>query len=201
MNIPPRITPEEEYEIFQNWNRENRNRLIEGNISLAMYVRNKFRNTGADKEELLSTAFVGLVKAANTFDVDKGYKFSTYAAKCMETEILYYLRRTKKQKAEVPIEAQVFRKNGEKPIVLQDMIPDAKAFVEITYMEDREQIKVLKQCLSDKEEELLRMWESEMKQNEIANVLGISQSFVSRKLKKIFEKMRRSEECSIRETL
>ena len=84
---------------------------------------------------------------------------------------------------------------------MQDMIPDAKAFVEITSMEDREQIKALKQCLSDKEEELLRMWESEMKQNEIANVLGISQSFVSRKLKKIFEKMRRSEECSIRETL
>lgn len=96
MNIPTQITPEEECKIFSNWNHENRNRLIEGNISLAMYVRNKFSNTGADKEELLSTAFVGLVKAANTFDVDKGYKFSTYAAKCMETEILHYLRRTKK---------------------------------------------------------------------------------------------------------
>lgn len=96
MNIPPQITPEEEYEIFQNWNRENRNRLIEGNIRLAMHVVNKFNNVNIDKEELLSTAFVGMVKAANTFDVDKGYKFSTYAIRCMEAEILNYLRRTKK---------------------------------------------------------------------------------------------------------
>lgn len=193
MNIPPQITPEEEYEIFQNWNRENRNRLIEGNIKLAMHVVNKFNNVNIDKEELLSTAFVGLVKAANAFDVDKGYKFSTYAVKCMETEILYYLRRTKKQKAEVSIETQVFHKDGAKPIVLQDIIPDEKAFAGITSVEDRAQIKALKQCLTDKEEELLGMWKSGMKQKDIANVLGTKQSVVSRKLKKIFEKMRRSE--------
>lgn len=85
-------------------------------------------------------------------------------------------------------------------ITIKDTICDKKALAKIKEAEDKEQINALKRCLSNDEKELLRMWESGMKQNDIANVLGRTQPLVSRKLKKIFEKMRRSEECLNRAT-
>lgn len=193
MDIPARITPEEEREIYSDLNKQSKKRLIEGNILLAVHTVNKF-NLPGEKEEFLSVAFLGLTKAASTFDPKRQIKFSTYASVCMKKEILFFLRNQKKKSRDISFETEFrSRQKTNNICVLKDMVSDSAADEMLESVEDKERLRALKTCLNKGELNLLEMWESGMLQSDIAEVFDTTQSNISRKLKKIFKKMRDSE--------
>ena len=193
MDIPARITPEEEREIYSDLNEQSKKRLIEGNILLAVHMVNKL-NLPGEKEEFLSVAFLGLTKAANTFDPEREIKFSTYAAVCMKKEILFFLRNQKKKSRDISFETEFrLRQKTDNICTLKDMVSDSAADEILESVEDKERLQALKACLNKRELNLLEMWESGMLQSDIAEIFGTTQSNISRKLKKIFKKMRDSE--------
>lgn len=193
MDIPARITPEEEREIYSDLNEQSKKRLIEGNILLAVHMVNKL-NLPGEKEEFLSVAFLGLTKAANTFDPEREIKFSTYAAVCIKKEILFFLRKQKKKSRDISFETEFrLRQKTDNICTLKDMVSDSAADEILESVEDKERLQALKACLNKRELNLLEMWESGMLQSDIAEIFGTTQSNISRKLKKIFKKMRDSE--------
>lgn len=193
MDIPARITPEEEREIYSDLNEQSKKRLIEGNILLAVHMVNKL-NLPGEKEEFLSVAFLGLTKAANTFDPEREIKFSTYAAVCIKKEILFFLRKQKKKSRDISFETEFrLRQKTDNICTLKDMVSDSAADEMLESVEDKERLRALKTCLNKRELNLLEMWESGMIQSDIAEVFGTTQSNISIKLKKIFKKMRDSE--------
>lgn len=193
MDIPARITPEEEREIYSDLNEQSKKRLIEGNILLAVHTVNKL-NLPGEKEEFLSVAFLGLTKAASTFDPKRQIKFSTYASVCMKKEILFFLRNQKKKSRDISFETEFrSRQKTDNICTLKDVVSDSVADEMLESVEDKERLRSLKACLSKRELNLLEMWESGMLQSDIAEVFNTTQSNISRKLKKIFKKMRDSE--------
>ena len=199
--FPKPLTPDEEkvyLERFQDGDREARGVLIERNMRLVAHVAKKYQNTDYSMEDLLSVGTIGLIKAVDTFRLDKGIRLGTYAAKCVENEILMLLRASKRLSREVSIYEPIgVDKDGES-ISLVDVIEmENREVLEelILDQEIKELYDTYESALKDQEKEVIRMryglFGKEPKtQREIAAKLGISRSYVSRIEKKALGKLR-----------
>ena len=179
---------------------EARSRLIENNLRLVVYIARKFDNTSVGVEDLISIGTIGLIKAINTFNVDKKIKLATYASRCIENEILMYLRRNNKTKMEVSIDEPLNVDWDGNELLLSDILGTDE---DVIYrdLEDETEKKLLNLAigrLAPREQKIVRLRyglgsESgdEMTQKEVADLLGISQSYISRLEKKIMKRLKK----------
>lgn len=183
--------------------KEARSRLIEHNLRLVVYIAKKFDNTAVGVEDLISIGTIGLIKAINTFNIDKGSRLATYAAKCVENEILMLLRAGKKYSKEVSLFEPIgVDKDGE-TVSLVDVIEmeNKETIEDLIFEQDVKDLYMsYEKCLKDTEKTVVGMryglyGKKEHTQREIAEKLGISRSYVSRIEKKALEKMRREMEA------
>lgn len=197
--FPQPLTEEEEalkIAEMRNGSEEARNILIEHNLRLVAHITKKFEGSGEDSDDLISIGTIGLIKAINTYDPSKGTRLATYAARCIENEILMHLRATKKQKVEVSLYDPIgVDKEGNEISLIdvlgteQDVVADS---VENTFEQKRVMEKII--VLTSREKKVLELryglFNSLRKtQREIAKKLGISRSYVSRIEKKAIEKL------------
>ena len=200
--LPPQLPPEEEEKYIRQLSEKDnlfaRQILVERNLRLVVYIAKKFENTGIGIEDLISIGTIGLMKSVNTFNSEKKIKLATYASRCIENEILMYLRRNNKIKTEVSIDEPLNKDSDGNELLLSDILgtdPD------ITYrnLEDEVDMKLLKEAirkLNSREKNIMEMRFGfisgrEKTQKEVADELGISQSYISRLEKKIIGKMRK----------
>ena len=179
---------------------EARNLLIAHNLRLVVYLAKKFENTGICVEDLISIGSIGLIKGINTFNPDKKIKLATYASRCIENEILMYLRRTNKTKLEVSIDEPLNVDGDGNELLLSDILGTDE---DIIYrdMENEAELKLLRKAVSKlngRERQIIelrfginRRNNKEMTQKEVADVLGISQSYISRLEKKIMVRLKK----------
>ena len=177
---------------------EARRKLIEHNLRLVVYIAKKFDNTGVGVEDLISIGTIGLIKAINTFNPDKNIKLATYASRCIENEILMYLRRLVRLKSEVSFDEPLNTDFEGNELLLSDVMGTS---AESVYggVEDRAEKELLKDALtklSERERKImfLRFGLSggeEMTQKDVADMLGISQSYISRLEKKIIQRLKK----------
>lgn len=180
---------------------EARSLLIEHNLRLVVYIARKFDNTGVGVEDLISIGTIGLIKAINTFNPVKNIKLATYASRCIENEILMYLRRNNKTKLEVSIDEPLNVDWDGNELLLSDILGTDE---DIIYrdMENEAEIMLLRTAvntLTPREKEIIclrygigRKDGREMTQKEVADLLGISQSYISRLEKKIMVRLKKS---------
>ncbi|WP_320930165.1 RNA polymerase sporulation sigma factor SigK [Hungatella sp.] len=199
--FPKPLTAREEREClerYQEGDQGARATLIERNMRLVAHVAKKYQNTDYDMEDLLSVGTIGLIKAVNTFHTDRGSRLATYAAKCVENEILMLLRANKKYSKEVSLFEPIgVDKDGE-TVSLVDVIEmeNKEALETIILSQDiKELYDAFDHCLRDTEKKVIGMryglyGGKEHTQREIADMLGISRSYVSRIEKKSIEKLR-----------
>ena len=185
---------------FTEENVEARKILVEKNLRLLVYIAKKFENTGIGVEDLISIGTIGLIKAIQTFKLDKKIKLATYASRCIENEILMYLRRTNKTKMEVSIDEPLNVDWDGNELLLSDILGTDSDVIskDIEDEIDRKMLNKAMETLSDREKLIIRLRfgiggeESEEKtQKEVADLLGISQSYISRLEKKIIHRLKR----------
>ena len=205
--LPPPLLDEEETEMINDLISGERDEaetaksvLIEHNLRLVVYIAKKFDNTGVGVEDLISIGTIGLIKAINTYNPNKNIKLATYASRCIENEILMYLRRNNKTKLEVSIDEPLNVDWDGNELLLSDILGTEE---DITYrdIEDEVEKKVLYNAinkLSDRERTIINMRfgldredGEELTQKEVACMLGISQSYISRLEKKIMKRLKR----------
>ena len=199
--LPPPLEVDEEEKMLEALSKGDdkaRQTLVERNLRLVVYIAKKFENTGIGIEDLISIGTIGLMKSVNTFNSEKKIKLATYASRCIENEILMYLRRNNKIKTEVSIDEPLNKDSDGNELLLSDILgtdPD------VTYrnLEDGVDLKLLKEAikkLNDREKNIMEMRfgfisGKEKTQKEVADELGISQSYISRLEKKIINKMKK----------
>ena len=206
--FPKPLTAREERECLERLkegDQEARMALIEHNMRLVAHVVKKYQYTDYDTEDLLSVRTIGLMKAVNTFNVDRGSRLATYAAKCVENEILMLLRAHKKYSKEVSLYEPIgVDKDGE-TVSLVDVIEmeNRNTLEELILDQDiKELYQAFKKCLKPNEQTVVQMryglfGSKEYTQREIAQAIGISRSYVSRIEKKAVEKLRRGMGCTV----
>lgn len=179
---------------------EAKNKLIAHNLRLVVYLAKKFENTGVGVEDLISIGSIGLIKGINTFNPDKNIKLATYASRCIENEILMYLRRNSKTKLEVSLDEPLNMDWDGNELLLSDILGTEE---DIIYrdLETEVEIGLLKKALrklNEREREIIelryglnRNGGKEMTQKEVADLLGISQSYISRLEKKIMMRLKK----------
>ena len=199
--LPAPLEREEEKKLLKEYasgSQEARSILIERNLRLVVYIAKKFENAGVNVEDLISIGTIGLIKAVNTFKMDKNIKLATYASRCIENEILMYLRRTSKLKSEVShVEPLNVEWDGNE-LLLSDILGTEGDLV-YHRLEDEVNRKLLYGAmtkLDPREKELMEMRfglrsGKEMTQKEVADKLGISQSYISRLEKRIITRLQR----------
>ena len=192
-------------ERLKEGDQEARRLLIEHNMRLVAHVVKKYQYTDYETEDLLSVGTIGLIKAVNTFKMDRGSRLATYAAKCVENEILMLLRAHKKYSKEVSLYDPIgVDKDGEAVSLVDVIEMETKDTLEelILGQDIRELYEAFKRCLKPKEQKVIQMryglfGNKEYTQREIAGTLGISRSYVSRIEKKAVEKLRKGMECTV----
>jgi len=199
--LPPPMTPEEEAEAMErlmSGDAEVRSALVERNLRLVVYIARKFENTGVPTEDLVSIGAIGLIKAVNTFDPQKRIKLATYASRCIENEILMHLRRTSRLKAEVSLDEPLNTDWDGNELLLSDILgtDGADVFQGIEGEVDRELLASALTRLSERERQIMvlrfgLMGECERTQKQVADMMGISQSYISRLEKRIILRLRR----------
>lgn len=174
--------------------------LIEHNLRLVVYIAKKFDNTGVGVEDLISIGTIGLIKAINTFNADKNIKLATYASRCIENEILMYLRKTSKNKVEVSIDEPLNVDWDGNELLLSDILGTEE---DVIYkdLENEVERKLLRKAMSrlgERERVIINLRYGlstpsgeEMTQKEVASYLGISQSYISRLEKKIMKRLKK----------
>lgn len=191
---------EQQYLIrLQNGDITAKNELIERNLRLVVYIAKKFENTGVELEDLISVGSIGLIKAINTFKMDKKIKLATYASRCIENEILMHLRKISKQRKETSLEAPLSFDSDGNELLLCDIIGiDAdEVYKDIEINAEKEMIYHVLDKLNEREQKIVCMrfglrGEKEKTQKQVADSLNISQSYISRIEKKILGKMKKS---------
>ena len=179
---------------------EARSVLIEHNLRLVVYIAKKFDNTGVGVEDLISIGTIGLIKAINTFNPVKNIKLATYASRCIENELLMYLRRTSKTKMEVSIDEPLNVDWDGNELLLSDILGTDEDVIS-RRLEDEAEISLLTKAigkLSDREQTIVRLRfgigsrdSKEQTQKEVADLLGISQSYISRLEKRIMKRLKK----------
>lgn len=202
--LPPPLSSAEEAKILNKLGTEEDGSakavLIEHNLRLVVYIAKKFENTGVGVEDLISIGTIGLIKAINTYNKDKNIKLATYASRCIENEILMYLRRNNKTKMEVSIDEPLNVDWDGNELLLSDILGTDEDVV-YKNIEDEAEIKMLNKAidkLSKREKMIVELRYGlnredglEMTQKEVADLLGISQSYISRLEKKIIKRLRK----------
>ncbi len=203
--LPPPLSAEEEEMMINNIHTvEARDQLIEHNLRLVAYIAKRFENTGANIEELISIGTVGLVKAISTFNSEKNIKLATYASRCIENEILMFIRKSASHKKEVSIDEPLSVDWDGNELLLSDIL-GSDSDVVTKDMEDDEERRILREAvsdLSDRERIIVELRfglgdRKELTQKEVADALGISQSYISRLEKKIMSRLRKKIEEKI----
>ncbi|MDD4263097.1 MAG: RNA polymerase sporulation sigma factor SigE [Firmicutes bacterium] len=199
--LPPPLLPEEERVLLkklQSGEVSVKSTLIERNLRLVVYIARKFENTGVGIEDLVSIGTIGLIKAVNTFDISKNIKLATYASRCIENEILMFLRRHQRTK-EVYLEDPLNTDWDGNELSWLDVLPaaDGDGVYQVLEEEtDRNLLKAALLKLEPREQEIVTLRyglgiERELTQKEVADKMGISQSYISRLEKRIMKKLRR----------
>lgn len=202
--LPPPLDSEEEAAVIADLKTEKaqeaKSMLIEHNLRLVVYIAKKFDNTGVGVEDLISIGTIGLIKAINTFNPEKNIKLATYASRCIENEILMYLRRNSKRKLEVSIDEPLNVDWDGNELLLSDILGTDE---DVIYrdIEDEIERKLLNkaiQKLNKRERTIVELRfglnsddGNEMTQKEVADLLGISQSYISRLEKKIIGRLKK----------
>lgn len=202
--LPPPLMDEQENEMIRELGTDGEDEakavLIEHNLRLVVYIAKKFDNTGIGVEDLISIGTIGLIKSINTYNPEKNIKLATYASRCIENEILMYLRRNNKTKLEVSIDEPLNVDWDGNELLLSDILGTDE---DIIYrdIENEVERKVLKSAigkLSEREQTIINLRfgldkedGEEMTQKEVAGLLGISQSYISRLEKKIMKRLKR----------
>ena len=199
--LPPPLTSEKELEYLQkleSGSKEAREELIVHNLRLVVYIAKKFENTGIPIEDLISIGTLGLIKAVNTFRISKNIKLATYASRCIENEILMYLRKTNSIKAEVSYYEPLNTDWDGNELLLSDVLgsePD-DIYRDIEAEDERSRLYKAVNSLGKRERMIMTMrfgigGGKEYTQKEVADALGISQSYISRLEKRIIEKIKK----------
>ena len=199
--LPPPLSKEEEdalVEKLQTGDLRARDRLVEHNLRLVVYIARRFENTVINLEDLISIGTIGLIKAINTYRRDKNIKLATYASRCIENEILMYIRKTANQKAEISLDEPINMDYDGNELLLSDILGTDEDQI-YRPMEDDVDLCVLRQSLAElpeREREIILLrfglcGRKEMTQKEIAQLMGISQSYISRLEKRIMLRLRK----------
>ena len=202
--LPPPLETEEENDAIlklgTEYEEEARKKLIEHNLRLVVYIAKKFDNTGVGVEDLISIGTIGLIKAINTFNPIKKIKLATYASRCIENEILMYLRRNNKTKLEVSIDEPLNVDWDGNELLLSDILGTEEDTIYRDLENEAEHRLLVKAIngLSSRERLIVKMRYGletedgeEKTQKEVADILGISQSYISRLEKKIMQRLKR----------
>ena len=197
--LPPPLSKEEEVmyvERSMNGDSDARNILIEHNLRLVVFLAKKYENTKIDLEDLVSIGTIGLIKGVNTYRLDKNIKLATYASRCIDNEILMYLRKTKRKRTEISFEDSLSFDADGNELHLEDVM-GTDADIVTRGLEDEFDRKMLYQEVSKlegRDKEILEYryglnGKKELTQKEVANLMGISQSYISRIEKKVIKKL------------
>ena len=198
--LPPPLSKEEELDYVlkaRNGDIEARNKLIEHNLRLVVFLAKKYESTGYDLEDLVSIGSIGLIKGIETYKPDKNIKLATYSSRCIANEILMYIRKNKKRKTEVSLEDALNYDAEGNELHLEDILgtDDNIIFDEFSFKLDKELLKQELKNLNDREKQIMTLRyglneTEEYTQKEVAEMLGISQSYISRIEKKIIKKLK-----------
>ncbi len=182
---------------LMNKDEESRQKLIEHNLRLVVYIAKKFENTGVDIEDLISIGTIGLIKAVNSFDVNKQIKLATYASRCIENEILMHLRKVVRTKSELSLDEPLNVDWEGNVLLLSDILGTDSDIIYRDVERDVDKEILLKsfEMLTKRELDIIKMrfgvlGAEKKTQKEIADLLGISQSYISRLEKKVMTKLR-----------
>ncbi len=200
-NLPPPLDAKEEADAIEKLSKGDSNakkKLVEHNLRLVVYIAKKFENTGIGIEDLISIGTIGLMKAINTFNTDKNIKIATYASRCIENEILMYLRRSNRIKTEISIDEPLNQDGDGNELLLSDILGTDEDITS-RRIEDEVDKKLLRMSISklnSREKNIMELrfgfkTGNEKTQKEVADMLGISQSYISRLEKKIINKMKK----------
>ncbi|CCQ95839.1 RNA polymerase sporulation-specific sigma-29 factor (sigma-E) [[Clostridium] ultunense Esp] len=198
--LPPPLKPEEESYFLKRLKYDDsiKGILIERNLRLVVYIARKFENTGICIEDLISIGTIGLIKAVNTFNPDKNIKLATYASKCIENEILMYLRRNNKLRSEVSLDEPLNVDWDGNELLLSDIL-GTEGDIIFKFLEEEVDKELLNQAidkLSGREKTIVELRfglrnGKERTQKEVADILGISQSYISRLEKRIIKRLKK----------
>lgn len=199
--LPTPLAPDDESEAIQKLKAGDtaaKNTLIEHNLRLVVYIARKFDNTGVDVEDLISVGTIGLIKAVNSFDPDKNIKLATYASRCIENEILMYLRRMVRLRSEISLDEPLNVDWEGNELLMSDILGTEPDLVSknIETGVEKQLLWVAIDKLNRREKEIMQMrfglmGRREKTQKEVADILGISQSYISRLEKKIIFRLRK----------
>jgi RNA polymerase sporulation-specific sigma factor len=200
--LPPPLSGEEEVfllERLQKGDNSVKSIFIERNLRLVVYIARRFENTGVSAEDLVSIGTIGLIKAVNTFDPEKKIKLATYASRCIENEILMYLRRNNKTRSEVSFDEPLNIDWDGNELLLSDVLGTENDIIYKSVEEevDRTLLYTAMSKLSGRERKIMELRfglsnnETERTQKEVADMLGISQSYISRLEKRIIKRLRK----------
>ena len=205
--LPPPLSAEEEAKVIERLpdDQSAKATLVEHNLRLVVYIAKKFDNIGTDIEDIISIGTIGLMKAVNTYNPDKNIKLATYASRCIENEILMYIRKNSGQRSEVSIEEPLNTDWDGNELLLSDILggDDDAVYKELEDEEDKKTIRQALQGLDEREREIIVLRfgldgsDRELTQKEVADMLGISQSYISRLEKRIMTRLRHEMENKI----
>lgn len=198
--LPPPLSKEEELKyllLFQNGDVKAKEKLIEHNLRLVVFIAKKYETTGYDIEDLVSIGSIGLIKGINTYKVDKNIKLATYASRCIANEILMYIRKNKNRKGEISFEDALNYDSEGNELHLEDILGTDDNVVpdEIISKFDKIKLKEEINLLDERDRQIMIMRyglfnTKEYTQKEVADLLGISQSYISRIEKKVISKLK-----------
>ena len=204
--LPPPLSAEEEASAILEMERDSSKAglLIEHNLRLVVYIAKKFENTGVGIEDLVSIGTIGLIKAINSYKSDKNIKLATYASRCIENEILMYIRKSCNRHAEISIDEPLNTDWDGNELLLSDILgtDEDEVYRSIEESEDKKIIKDAVSKLNEREQTIVNMrfglnGYKERTQKEVADLLGISQSYISRLEKKIMKRLKKEIETKI----
>ena len=198
--LPPPLSKEEELAYLikaQQGDTDSRNKLIEHNLRLVVFLAKKYENTTYDIEDLVSIGSIGLIKGINTYKIDKNIKLATYASRCISNEILMFLRKNKRKRSEVSLEEALNYDSEGNELHLEDILGTDAELVPKEYEKkvDKELLSREIEALSPRDKEIMTLRYGlnntvEYTQKEVAEMLGISQSYISRIEKKVIKRLK-----------
>ena len=199
--LPPPLKGEQELsalEALEQGDEGAKQTLVEHNLRLVVYIARRFENTGTNLEDLISIGTIGLIKAIGTYRLEKKIKLATYASRCIENEILMHIRKTNNQRTEVSLDEPINMDGDGNELLLSDILGTDEDMI-LRPLEDDVDLRVLRQALKelpDREREIVLMrygleGRRELTQKEVAQKMGISQSYISRLEKRIMQRLKK----------
>ena len=204
--LPEPLSNDEEKEMLDrlaSGDDEARKKLVEKNLRLVVYIAKKFENSGVNIEDLISIGTIGLMKGVNSFNAEKNIKLATYASRCIENEILMHLRKSQKTKSEVSIDEPINTDSEGNDLALGDILgsDNDSLFKQVEDNDNRKIVNIAIKNLDFREKEIMELrygfdGKKELTQKEVADKLGISQSYISRIEKKVINRLKKKFDVS-----